>query len=70
MAKLMFCLRRLPQLWWREATDRTPAQKASARQANAEQLEDERRFIDLAASPILLVEDHEVLRAFVQSRRS
>lgn len=55
------------QLWWhpRQLTD---AQKQAARQANAELLEDERRFIDLAASPIFLVEDHEVVRMFVESR--
>jgi uncharacterized protein (TIGR02118 family) len=58
------------QLWWRDLSERTPAQKAAARQANAELLADERRFIDLAASPIFLVEEHEVLREFVQSRQA
>ena len=55
------------QLWW-ETGERTPEQKEAARRANAELLEDERRFIDLAQSPIFLVEDHEVLRAFVAAR--
>lgn len=55
------------QLWWEERV-LTPTQKEAARQANALLLEDERRFIDLAASPIFLVEDHEVLNGFVESR--
>lgn len=55
------------QLWWDESP-RTPAQREAARLANAELLEDERRFIDLAASPIFLVADHEVLRLFVSAR--
>lgn len=55
------------QLWW-EARSPTPAQKEAARQASAELLEDERRFIDLAASPIFLVEDHELQRGFAAER--
>jgi hypothetical protein len=55
------------QLWWHERT-LTAAQKDAARRANALLLEDERRFIDLCASPIFLVEDHEVLRLFADSR--
>jgi uncharacterized protein (TIGR02118 family) len=55
------------QLWWDEAP-RTTEQREAARRANAELLEDEKRFIDLAASPIFLVEDHEVLRLFVDAR--
>lgn len=55
------------QLWWHART-LTPAQKEAARRANAELLADERSFIDLAASPIFLVEDHEVLRLFSDSR--
>ena len=37
--------------------------------ANAQLLEDERNFIDLAASPIFLVDDHEVLREFIKGRQ-
>ena len=55
------------QLWWHDRTS-TSEQKDAARRANAELLEDERRFIDLAGSPIFLVEDHEVLRLFADSR--
>lgn len=55
------------QLWLHERA-RTPEQKDAARRANAELLADERRFIDLSASPIFLVEDHEVLRLFADSR--
>ena len=55
------------QLWWHER-QLTPQQKDAARRANAELLADERHFIDLAASPIFLVEDHEVLRLFETSR--
>lgn len=57
------------QLWWDEAP-RSPEQRDAARRANAELLEDEKRFIDLAASPVFLVEDHEVLRLFMQARSS
>jgi len=55
------------QLWWEERV-LTPAQKEAARRANALLLQDERRFIDLAGSPIFLVKDHEMLRDFVESR--
>jgi uncharacterized protein (TIGR02118 family) len=57
----------IAQLWWEDRT-LTAEQKAAARQASAELLEDERRFIDLAASPIFMVEDHEVVGEFVRSR--
>ena len=57
------------QLWWEERA-LTPEQKDAAKRANAELLEDERRFIDLAQSPIFLVEDHEVLRSFAKARGS
>lgn len=56
------------QLWWHERT-LTPEQKDAARRANAELLADEKIFIDLAASPVFLVEDHEVLRLFTDSRQ-
>jgi uncharacterized protein (TIGR02118 family) len=55
------------QLWWHERT-LTAEQKDAARRANAELLADEKKFIDLAASPIFLVQDHEVLRLFADSR--
>ncbi len=55
------------QLWWHERILSTQ-QKEAARRANAELLADERTFIDLAASPIFLVQDHEVLRLFAESR--
>ena len=55
------------QLWWPDRA-MTPEQKDAARRANAQLLADERNFIDLAASPIFLVEDHEVLRLFTDSR--
>jgi len=57
------------QLWWHERT-LTPQQKDAARRANARLLADERKFIDLAASPIFLVQDHEVLRLFAEARQS
>lgn len=55
------------QLWWDERP-RSAQEKEAARHANALLLEDERRFIDLANSPIFLVEDHEVVREWVGSR--
>lgn len=55
------------QLWWQERQP-TPQQKDAARRASAELLQDERHFIDLAASPIFVVEDHEILRLFAQAR--
>jgi hypothetical protein len=60
----------IAQLWWHEPDERplTAEQKEAARQANAVLLADERTFIDLAASPIFLVEDHEVVRLFADSR--
>jgi len=57
----------IAQLWWHERR-LDEMQKEAARQANAVLLEDERRFIDLAASPLFLVNDHEVLRLFADSR--
>lgn len=55
------------QLWWHERPLNAQGKEA-ARRANAELLADERKFIDLAASPIFLVQDHEVLRLFADSR--
>lgn len=57
----------IAQLWWHERV-LTPQQKDAARHANAQLLADERRFIDLSASPIFLAEDHEVLRLFADTR--
>jgi hypothetical protein len=57
----------IAQLWWHDAV-LTAGQKDAARGANALLLADERRFIDLGASPIFLVEDHEVLRLFADTR--
>ncbi|MDB5830128.1 MAG: ethyl tert-butyl ether degradation protein EthD [Variovorax sp.] len=57
----------IAQLWWHVRV-MTPAEKEAARRASAELLEDERCFIDLAASPIFLVEDHELVRLFLAGR--
>ena len=51
------------ELWWETRTDLSASERAAARQANLELLEDERRFIDLPASPILFVDDFEVVPA-------
>lgn len=61
------------ELWWEPQATRTSAQREAARIANAALLADERRFIDLAASPLFLAESrvfvgNEALHAFVQSR--
>ena len=52
------------ELWWEqledlEATLRDPA----GQQAAAELLEDERRFIDLARSPLWIGQEHAIIRA-------
>lgn len=60
----------IAELHWDLTGERTEAHKDAARRANAELLDDERRFIDLTASPIFLVEDHEVIREFVESREA
>ena len=49
------------ELWWERVPPRDPAHAEAARRANRELLEDERRFIDLPASPILFADDHEVI---------
>lgn len=58
MLKLVFCVKRLPHLsradfqrYWRPA----------GRAASVALLEDERRFIDLAASPLFVGEEHEII---------
>ena len=52
------------ELWW---ADQAAFEKAlatpAAQTAGAELLEDERRFIDLARSPLWVGEEHEVFRA-------
>ena len=49
------------ELWWDSLADRAAARGDAARTAAAELLADERRFIDLAASPLFLVAEHGVL---------
>jgi uncharacterized protein (TIGR02118 family) len=48
------------ELWWDRIED-LAATDPAARKAGLELLEDERRFIDLARSPIFLVQDHEIV---------
>ena len=48
------------ELWWDRPEDLVNDDPA-ARRAGLELLEDERKFIDLARSPIFLVEEREVL---------
>jgi uncharacterized protein (TIGR02118 family) len=50
------------ELWWRSEGDLAAATASEAgRRAAAELLEDERRFIDLARSPLWLGAEHEIL---------
>ncbi len=49
------------ELWWDSAEDRAAARGDAARAAAAELLADERRFIDLGASPLFLGAEHGVL---------
>lgn len=49
------------ELWWDGNRVLDAASAAAARQANQELLDDERRFIDLPASPIFFVNDVEVV---------
>jgi uncharacterized protein (TIGR02118 family) len=51
----------IAELWWEHVPPRDATHAEAARRANRELLEDERRFIDLAASPIFFVDDHEVI---------
>jgi uncharacterized protein (TIGR02118 family) len=54
----------IAELWWRSEADLAEATASEAgRRAAAELLEDERRFIDLARSPLWLGVEHEVLAA-------
>ena len=49
------------ELWWDSLDDRAAARGDAARAAAAELLADERRFIDLSASPLFLVAEHGVI---------
>ena len=49
------------ELWWDSMDDRAAARGDAARAAAAELLADERRFIDLSASPLFLVMEHGVV---------
>ena len=49
------------ELWWDGDRRLDAAQAEAARRANQLLLDDERRFIDLPASPIFFVDDHEVV---------
>jgi len=49
------------ELWWDSLDDRAAARGEAARMAAAELLADERRFIDLSASPLFLVAEHGVV---------
>ncbi|HVH07658.1 MAG TPA: EthD domain-containing protein [Myxococcota bacterium] len=49
------------ELWWRSQADLTEATSSEAgRTAGAALLEDERRFIDLARSPLWLADEREI----------
>jgi hypothetical protein len=70
MIKLVFCLRRLPHLsrgefqcYWLDShgplvRDLAPALGVEGRDAGRRLLEDERRFIDLAHTPIWFGKEH------------
>ena len=50
------------ELWWDTAADLASATTTpEGRQAGQELLEDERRFIDLAHSPLWIAEEHPVI---------
>ena len=54
----------IAELWWRSEADLAEATSSEAgRRAGQELLEDERRFIDLARSPLWLGAEHEILGA-------
>lgn len=56
------------ELWFDAQAPIDPARREAARRAGAELLEDERRFIDLAASPIFYAQEHEIVAQFVAQR--
>ena len=49
------------ELWWDSVEDCLGRTDPAARRAGREILEDERKFVDLAASPIFLVREHELV---------
>jgi uncharacterized protein (TIGR02118 family) len=50
------------ELWWRNRDDFLAATVTEAGQrASRELLEDERRFIDLASSPLWVADEHEIV---------
>lgn len=52
----------IAELWWRDREDFLAATAGEAgRRASLELLEDERRFIDLSASPLWLADEHLVV---------
>jgi uncharacterized protein (TIGR02118 family) len=52
------------ELWWESADDLTATlQDPAGQRAAAELLEDERRFIDLARSPLWIGEEHAIVGA-------
>jgi uncharacterized protein (TIGR02118 family) len=52
----------IAELWWESEADLAEATASEAgRRAGQELLEDERRFIDLARSPLWLGTEHEIL---------
>jgi uncharacterized protein (TIGR02118 family) len=58
------------ELWWRSEADLAAALATEAgRRAAQALLEDERRFIDLARSPLWLGREHEVLAPPAAARR-
>jgi len=56
------------ELWFDASAPADPARREAARRAGAELLADERRFIDLAASPIFYTCEHEIVAGFVAQR--
>jgi hypothetical protein len=52
----------IAELWWRDRDDLLAAIATEAgQQASQALLEDERRFIDLASSPVWLADEYEIL---------
>jgi hypothetical protein len=58
------------ELWWETFERPAGYTRDQVRQAQAELLEDEARFIDLPQSPIFFTHEHEVIRDFVVLRGS
>ena len=53
------------EIWF---SDQVTGTSAERRQAQQELIDDERRFIDLPASPLFFTQEHEVLNRFAQQR--